>query len=170
VMSLEHDIGFSALLFTLFIGLLWVTTGRTGYLVLGVVLFGIGAYFAGRYFNQVHVRVEGWLDPWKYATQNAGQQLVQSWYSLGSGGIGGSGLGLGTGAFEISNANTDFIFPETGLTLPFITYGGSALLANYVIIALLMRVSDEGGAAADAADQAQYVESEERRERLLSGG
>ena len=32
VMSLEHDIGFSALLFTLFIGLLWVTTGRTGYL------------------------------------------------------------------------------------------------------------------------------------------
>ena len=48
VMSLEHDIGFSALLFTLFIGLLWVTTGRTGYLVLGVVLFAAGAYFAGR--------------------------------------------------------------------------------------------------------------------------
>ena len=48
VMSLEHDIGFSALLFTLFIGLLWVTTGRTGYLVLGLVLFGIGAYVTGQ--------------------------------------------------------------------------------------------------------------------------
>ena len=50
VMSLEHDIGFSAMLFTLFIGLLWVTTGRTGYLVLGVVLFAVGAYLADRYF------------------------------------------------------------------------------------------------------------------------
>ena len=49
VMSLEHDIGFSALLFTLFIGMLWVTTGRTGYLVLGVVLFGVGAFLSGRY-------------------------------------------------------------------------------------------------------------------------
>jgi hypothetical protein len=32
-----------------------------------------------------------------------------------------------------------------------------------------MRISDEGGAAADAADQDQWDKAEERRERLLTG-
>jgi cell division protein FtsW (lipid II flippase) len=233
VMSLEHDIGFSAMLFTLFIGLLWVTTGRTGYLVLGVVLFGIGAYLAGRYLNQTHIRIETWLDPWKIIPHDPGGQLREAWYSLGSGGIGGSGLGLGVGAYTIPIPQTDFIFaiigeemgllgstmvvvaflllvgaglriaqaarsefakltavgltmiigfqaffiiggvvrllPLTGITLPFVSYGGSAPIANYVLIALLMRISDEGSATVDAADQSQYEEGEERRRRLLRG-
>ncbi len=233
VMSLEHDIGFSALLFTLFIGLLWVTTGRTGYLVLGIVLFAIGAYVASHYFYQTHIRVETWLDPGKILPQDPGLQLRQAWYALGSGGIGGSGLGLGFGAYLIPVARADFIFavigeemgllgstmvvvafllmvgaglrvaqaarsefaklaavgltmiigfqaffimagvvrllPLTGISLPFVSYGGSALVANYVLIALLMRISDEGGAAADTVDQTQFEKSEERRERLLRG-
>ena len=36
VIGLEDDIGFAALLFVLFIGLLWITTGRVGYLVFGL--------------------------------------------------------------------------------------------------------------------------------------
>jgi cell division protein FtsW (lipid II flippase) len=232
VMSLEHDIGFSALLFTLFIGLLWVTTGRTGYLLLGLVLFAAGAYVSSKYFSQTHIRVEDWLDPWKYAS-GSGAQLVQSWFALGSGGIGGTGLGLGAGAYLIANARTDFIFavigeemglmgstmvivaflllvgaglhiaqtarsefaklvatgltliigfqaffiiggivrllPLTGITLPFVSYGGSALIANYVLVALLMRISDEGSAGVDAAEQAKYEEDLERRRRLLTG-
>ena len=234
VMSLEHDIGFSALLFTLFIGLLWVTTGRTGYLVLGIIMFAIGAYLAGRYLAQTHVRVEIWLDPWKVLPHDPGAQLRQAWYALGSGGIGGSGLGLGFGAYSIYVPQSDFIFavlgeemgllgstmvvvafllmvgaglriaqaarsefaklaavgltmiigfqaffiiggvvrllPLTGITLPFVSYGGSALVANYVLIALLMRISDEGGASVDTADQAQFEKAQERRQRLLSGG
>jgi cell division protein FtsW (lipid II flippase) len=232
VMSLENDIGFSALLFTLFIGMLWVTTGRTSYLVLAVVLFGVGAYVSARYFGQVHVRVETWLDPWKYA-KGSGIQLVQSWYSLGSGGIGGSGLGLGAGAYTIPVPNTDFIFavigeemgllgstmvivaylllvgaglriaqaaksefakltatgltiivgfqaffiiggivrliPLTGITLPFVAYGGSALIANYILIAVLMRISDEGATTADAEEKAQFEKIEETRRALLAG-
>ena len=233
VMSLEHDIGFSALLFTLFIAMLWVTTGRTGYLVLGVVLFAIGAYISTRYFAQTHIRIETWLDPWKVISpSDPGGQLRQAWYSMGSGGIGGTGLGLGS-PWLIPNVRTDFIFagigeemgllgstmvvvaflliigaglriaqaaksefsklaatgltiiigfqaffiiggvvrllPLTGITLPFVSYGGSALIANYILIALLMRISDEGGTIADAAEKEQYEKNEESRRALLAG-
>jgi cell division protein FtsW (lipid II flippase) len=204
-MTAERDVGFSLLIFVLFISMLWMATGRVTYLVVGAVLFVIGAFVASHLFGHVNDRITVWLDPWKYAN-GIGYQVVQSQYAFGSGGLTGSGLGLGHPGL-IPVASSDFIFaavgeemgllgtvgivmaflmlvgaslrtalvarsdfakllaagitaaigfqaffimagvvrllPLTGVTLPFVAYGGSSLLANYVLIALLVRVSDE---------------------------
>jgi cell division protein FtsW (lipid II flippase) len=213
IIGAENDIAFALLLFTLFIGLLWIATGRVGYLIGGLALFAVGALIASRLFSQVHERVVIWFHAFSYPSGN-GYQLVQSWYSLAAGGIGGTGLGHGAsgtylGGFVISDlvftsigeelgllgaactviafvlivgsglrvaqtARSDFsrllatgltlligfqaffvmagilrLLPFTGITLPFVAYGGSSLLANYALIAVLMRISDEGAPTMD---------------------
>jgi cell division protein FtsW (lipid II flippase) len=36
------------------------------------------------------------------------------------------------------------LLPFTGIALPFMAYGGNSLIANYLIVAILLRISDEG--------------------------
>jgi cell division protein FtsW (lipid II flippase) len=206
VLFLEKDLGASLLFFAIFVVMLWVATGRAAYLVIGLVLFAIGAGVAYELLANVQQRVDIWfhaLDPSKVFGFGYGQ-VAQAQFGLATGGLVGAGLGRGSPGL-IPFASTDFIFaaigeelgllgttgvlllfvtlvgkglsaalkcpdtfgkllaaglsagiglqafvivggvirviPLTGVTLPFVSYGGSSLVANFVLLALLVRVS-----------------------------
>ncbi len=132
VLFLERDLGASLLLFGVFIVMLWVATGRWAYLVLGLVLFAIGAYIGYLAFSHVQVRVDAWLhamDPSKVADE--GYQLSQGWFALASGGMVGTGLGLGSPTL-IPYVGSDFILAAFGEELGML--GVSAVLLLYLVL------------------------------------
>ncbi|MEX2420695.1 MAG: FtsW/RodA/SpoVE family cell cycle protein, partial [Actinomycetota bacterium] len=216
ILFVQKDLGASLLYFGIFVVMLWVATGRASYLIIGLVLFAIGAYAGWVLFDHVQLRVDIWLhalDPSKVFDQGYGQ-LAQSWFGMATGGIVGTGLGQGSPGL-IPFAETDFIFaaigeelgllgttailllfvvlvgkglriamrapdgfstllavglsslvalqafvivggvtrviPLTGVTLPFVSYGGSSLISNFVLLALLVRVSGGPYARREAA-------------------
>jgi peptidoglycan glycosyltransferase len=201
----ENDLGSSFLFFTLFIGMLWVATGRGYYLGLGAGLFALGSVLAFKVIGHAKGRVQAWLDPWPHASTN-GYQIIQGWFAIAAGSLFGEGPGQ-SNASHIPEASTDLIFaviadelgllgatallfgyllmvgtglriavrcerefekllatglsliigvqtfviiggvtrliPLTGVTLPFVSYGGSSLIANYILLALLLRISHD---------------------------
>lgn len=217
IMAGLRDLGSALLVFGTFVAMLYVATGRTAYPVIGSLAFLAGTVVVYQQFTHVQRRVQIWLDPWA-DVQDASYQLVQSLFAFGTGGLTGTGLGLGRpqdipfsatdavfavigeelgllGATAVlvaflllcarglriaQTARDDFssllalgitvtialqtfvivggltrVVPLTGMTLPFISYGGSSLLANYLIIALLLRISHESRAAARGDDLAE---------------
>lgn len=219
ILVLENDLGTSMLFFGLFVCMLYIATQRRSWLILGGLLFLVGAVLSYVLVSHVRIRVTVWLDPWTYS-DTSGFQIVQSLFGLANGGMLGSGLGRGFPNL-VPFANTDFIIsalgeelgvtglvalllvyallierglrtavsvkdafgqllaaglsivlalqvfvivggvtrliPLTGLTTPFLSYGGSSLVANWVIVALLLRISDRArrpDIATPAADDA----------------
>jgi cell division protein FtsW (lipid II flippase) len=206
ILFVQKDLGASLLYFGIFVVMLWVATGRVAYLILGFVLFAVGAYAGWAMFDHVQLRVDIWLhalDSQKVFEVGYGQ-LAQAEFGMATGGLVGTGLGQGSPGL-VPFASTDFIFaaigeelgllgttavlllyvvlvgkglrialdrqdgfgrllatglatlialqtfvivggvtrviPLTGVTLPFMSYGGSSLISNFVLLALLVRLS-----------------------------
>jgi cell division protein FtsW (lipid II flippase) len=59
---------------------------------------------------------------------------------------------LGLQTLIIVGGNTKLI-PLTGITLPFVSYGGSSVLASFVMVGLLLAVSHRSAIGTDAEPQ-----------------
>jgi cell division protein FtsW (lipid II flippase) len=211
VLILQRDLGTSLLYFGLFIVLVYVATGRSIYVIVGISMFLTGALVAGRLMDYVSGRFDSWLNPFSPANYDAvggSYQLAQGIFGLAHGNLLGTGLGGGIphlvplaesdfiiaslgeelgliGLFAILimylllvsrgirigfNHPDDFskllatglsfvialqcfiviggvtrVVPLTGLTTPLLAAGGSSLLANWIIIGVLLRISDSIG-------------------------
>jgi cell division protein FtsW (lipid II flippase) len=202
-----RDLGSSVMFFGAFLALIYVATARISFVIIGLLLFLVGAYFFAI-----------WLDPFHDAS-GTGYQLSQSIFAQADGGLFGKGLGNSLVQLPACHGNfpdrcailpaphTDFIYavivdelglfggaavvliyaliaergfktailaedgfskllatglttifalqafviiggvtrviPLTGVTLPFISYGGSSIVANFILLALLLMVSDK---------------------------
>jgi len=208
-----RDLGSSLMFFAAFLALLYVATARLSFVVIGMAMFLVGAWFFATTVPHVGDRVDIWLDPYQ-SPQQEGYQVLQSIFAQADGGLFGQGFGqsllfipgseppvallpeaqndtiyslivnevglfgasavcliylliaargfktaiiaadgfsklLATGltavfaiqAFVIIGGVTRVI-PLTGVTLPFISSGGSSVVANFVLLALLLLISD----------------------------
>jgi cell division protein FtsW (lipid II flippase) len=143
VLVLERDLGTSLLFFGLFVVLLYVATGRTGWIAVGLLLATLGAVAVGHLEPHVHGRIEDWLHP--FATIDAGQgpnQLAQSLFAFAAGGILGTGLGLGHSVLIGFATKSDFILATAGEEL-----GLAGLAAIFLLYALLVERGYRAGLA-----------------------
>jgi cell division protein FtsW (lipid II flippase) len=131
VLFLERDLGASLLFFGVFVVMIWVASGRVGYLIVGAALFAAGAVIGYLAFSHVQARVGYWLhalEPDKVNDFGYGQ-LAQSWFALASGGLVGTGLGRGSPDL-IPYPASDFILSAFGEELGML--GTAAILLLFV--------------------------------------
>ena len=204
IMGISNDFGPALLLFSTVLGMLFMATGRVSWLLIGLLLVGVGGFGIYQISSKIQLRFSNFLDPLGNY-DNGGYQLSQALFGMSSGGISGTGLGQGHPEI-VPVAHSDFILagigeefgliglaavlimfamlisrgfntalksrdsygklvasglsltlavqvfvvtggisamlPMTGLTTPFMSAGGSSLMANYVLLAILLRISN----------------------------
>ena len=126
----QRDLGTSLLFFGMFVMMLYVSTQRAGWAVLGTLLFAGGAYFAYLMFDHVKIRVGAWLDP--FADYDRYFQVINAQFGLAWGGLLGTGLGEGRPGLT-PLARSDFIAAAVGEEL-----GMTGLFAVIMVYGLVV--------------------------------
>ena len=209
---LQKDLGPALFIACVFLVIYTVARNRAGLAVIGLALLVLGFYlgYALNVSSTLAARVEMWRSPWDNAVRG-GDQIAQSVWGLSTGGLFGSGLGLGDtrylpaghtdlilaaigeelgfiGLFLITvvyaviaargfriarDAANDYgfflatsvtlflivpglimvagslgIIPLTGVVTPFLSYGGSAMLANFAGLGILSAIRGDSAVGA----------------------
>src|SRR5205085_5803808 len=129
-----------------------IATARIAFVAGAIGLFLVGSFVVSQGTPHVRDRVTNWLSPWSThkvycpisgthtLRQNCqSYQEVQSLYSIGHGGFGGTGLGTGTfttasGHQIIPELKTDFIYSAIAQEVGLI--GAAGLLLVYMVFVL----------------------------------
>ena len=200
---LQKDLGPTALIFMLFVGVFYLGTGSWLSVLLGFVIMmaaGYTAWYTG-VPSMVRTRVDMWLSPFQHS-----QNMAEALWAVSGGGWLGTGLGRGL-CHRIPVVQSDFNFaalaeawgflgvfsilvafavlvkrtlvvsrkselpyiqlftaglailwvcqvviivggnagllPLTGITLPFISYGGSSLVVSFLAAGIILRISND---------------------------
>ena len=113
LLAWQQDLGAALLFFSTFLSMLYVATGRRLYVVVGLGMLlcvAVAGYFL---FDRIQLRGSIWLDPWSDPRGDA-YQIVQSLLAFASGGLFGTGAGLGHPTPYIPVVHTDFVFAAIG--------------------------------------------------------
>ncbi len=207
LLVMSRDLGAALLFAGTFLIVFYAGTGNL-LITLGCAgVFVLGGLLSYQIFSHVQTRVDVFIDPW--ATYNdSGYQIVQGLLAIASGGLLGTGLGVGMPTSVPAN-HTDYIFtsiaeefgvivaigiiamylifiirgiliamsartkfdkllvfgatvllslqsfiiiggvikliPLTGITLPFVSYGGSSMLSSMMILGIIEGVAVKNG-------------------------
>ncbi len=204
ILVTQRDLGTASLFLLLYFLIVYLASGRWRILLVAGGILLVAGLIGYQLFGVIQVRVHAWLNPW-LDPAGSSYQIVQSLIAVASGGIFGSGPGMGNpGVVPI--AHSDFIFtsiaeengllgtlglitllaliagrgfmsalrasnyyqrylaaglsvyfalqsiliisgnlrvlPLTGVTLPFVSYGGSSLLTSFLALLILSRIAN----------------------------
>jgi cell division protein FtsW (lipid II flippase) len=142
---LEKDLGPALVMTLLFLMLYSTARSRiAGALVSCVILItAVWIGFELKIPHTVAARLSMWMSPWDNYVRFGGDHLAQSLWSFSSGGLLGSGLGLGSPA-SVPAAHTDLILAAIGEELGFI--GLICVWAAYaVFVHRALRISIRSG-------------------------
>ncbi|HZO73210.1 MAG TPA: FtsW/RodA/SpoVE family cell cycle protein [Ktedonobacteraceae bacterium] len=209
-----RELGLALLIYGIFLSMIYLGTGKMSYVITSLLIFVVLGFIGYSIFSYVRARFavvtfnvidwQNWTPKEQDFATNAGLQIVQGLIALSSGGIIGSGLGLGHPTF-VPVVQSDMVFtalgeelglaglfaiigiyllityrgfrialeatdtfsqllaagltsifaiqaliiaagnmkflPLTGIPLPFLSYGGSSIFANFIIVGILLRIS-----------------------------
>lgn len=132
ILLIEKDLGAVLLYFLTTVLMYYAATSNALLSLAGLGMGCIAAVIAYHALPYVQDRVAIWINPWS-DPQDVGYQLVQALIAIGSGGLWGMGVGLGSPT-KIPLYHSDFIFASIAeeFGLIFVV----CMLAVYVIIIL----------------------------------